>query len=76
MRRTILLPLVSLLLAISGSAQGPAATDNKDKELQALIDEIRGQEQRIADNQTKIDEKLAEVTEAIRQGRIYAGRGK
>jgi hypothetical protein len=74
MRRIILLLFASLFLAISGSAQGPATADNK--ELQTLIDEVRAQQQRIADNQTKIDEKLAEVVEAIRVARIYAGRGK
>lgn len=73
MRRITLLLFASLFLAISGSAQGPA-TDNK--ELQTLIDDVRAQQQRIADNQTKIDEKLAEVVEAIRVARIYAGRGK
>jgi hypothetical protein len=74
MRRIILLLLASLFLAISGSAQGPAATD--DKELQTLIEQVRTQQQRIADNQTKIDEKLAGVLEAVRQARIFAGRGK
>jgi hypothetical protein len=74
MRRIILLLLASLFLAISGSAQGPAATDNKD--LQTLIDQVRAQQQQIADNQTKIDQRLAEVVEAVRVARIYAGRGK
>jgi hypothetical protein len=74
MRRIFLLLFLSLFLTISGSAQGPAATDNK--ELQTLIDEVRAQQQQIADNQAKIDEKLAEVVEAVRVARIYAGRGK
>ena len=74
MRRIVLLFLASLFLAISGSAQGPAAADNK--ELLTLIDQVRAQQQQIADNQTKIDEKLAEVMEAVRQARIFAGRGK
>ena len=38
--------------------------------------EITKQQATIADNQTKIDEKLAAIGEDIRVGRIYVGRGK
>ena len=74
MRRIVLLFLASLFLAVSGSAQGPAAADNK--ELLTLIDQVRAQQEQIADNQTKIDEKLADVMEAVRQARIFAGQGE
>ena len=74
MRRILCFLFVFPLLAISGSAQNPPATDNK--ELQTLIEDVRAQQVRIADNQTKIDKALADVVEAIRVARIYAGRGK
>jgi uncharacterized protein YgfB (UPF0149 family) len=73
--RPILFPFLAFLfLATPGFAQTPAAAGSK--ELQTLIDDVRAQQQRIAENQTKIDQKLAEVAEAVRVARIYAGRGK
>ena len=41
-----------------------------------LLNEVTAQQATIADNQTKIDTKLASVAENIRLARIYAGRGK
>jgi len=62
-----------LLLATSGSAQNPAA-DNEQR-LMALIQEVQAQQAQITANQDKIDSKMAEVTEAVRLARIFAGRG-
>jgi hypothetical protein len=41
-----------------------------------LLIELTTQQATIADNQTKIDAKLASIGENIRQARIFAGRGK
>jgi hypothetical protein len=38
--------------------------------------EVQGQEDAIAANQKKIDEKIAAIGEAIRLAKIYAGRGR
>ena len=54
-------------------AQTPA---DDQQELLALIKEVQAQQKVIADNQAKIDAKLAEVTEAVRLARIYAKREK
>jgi hypothetical protein len=62
-----------LLLATSGSAQNPAA--NNDQRLLTLVQQVQGQQAQIVANQDKIDSKLAEVAEAIRLARIFAGRG-
>jgi hypothetical protein len=62
-----------LLLASSGSAQDPAA-DNQQR-LLALVQEVQAQQAQITANQDKIDSKMAEVTEAVRLARIFAGRG-
>jgi hypothetical protein len=64
---------VTLLLIASGSAQTPARKD--DQELLALIQDVQNQQARIAENEGKIDAKMAEVTEAVRVARIFAGRG-
>lgn len=62
-----------LLLATSGSAQGPSA--NNEQRLLALVKEVQSQQAQIISNQDKVESKLAEVSEAIRVARIFAGRG-
>jgi len=57
-----------------GVAQtAPNDTRNKDQ-LAALMKEVSAQQIELSANQTKIDEKLAAVAEAIRQARIYSSR--
>lgn len=70
---TSVLGLFALLIA-SGSAQSPPAP-NKEQELLALVKEVQAQQAQIAGNQAKIDGKMAEVVEAVRIARIFAGRG-
>ena len=53
-------------------AQAPPSKD--DQELLALIKEVQGQQAQIADNQTKIEVKLAELAETIRVARIFAAK--
>jgi len=69
----ILLSLM-LLLFSSGDAQTPET--RQEEQLLALIKEVQAQQAQIADNQAKIDSKLAEVAETIRVARIYSKRGK
>jgi len=68
-----LLGIFSVFLIASGSAQSPPVKD--EQKLLDLVKEVQSQQVRIADNQTKIDTKLAEVAEAVRVARIFAGRG-
>ncbi len=75
MKRTIssvVLALMALVIT-SGSGQTPASKD--DQELLALITDVQAQQARMADNQGKIDAKMAEVIEMVRVARIFAGRG-
>jgi uncharacterized protein YlxW (UPF0749 family) len=61
-----------VLLAISSSvAQTP---DAREQRLLALLKEVQAQEAQIADNQAKIDAKLADLAESIRTARIYSKR--
>lgn len=52
---------------------GQAGAD--DPLLAPLIEEITKQQAAIAENQTKIEEKLALIAEDIRVARIFVGRG-
>jgi uncharacterized protein YgfB (UPF0149 family) len=75
MKRTIS-SIALLLVALTLSAGSAETSSSKDEEqLKALIQEIQAQQTQIAENQTKVDSKMAEVVEAIRVARIFAGRG-
>jgi hypothetical protein len=71
-----------LLLTVAGvfaifplaSGQAPPVNTNSQEQLAALIKEVRDQQAEMAANQAKIDEKLAALTESIRQARIYSSR--
>jgi NADH:ubiquinone oxidoreductase subunit E len=74
MRRISIL-FSAMLLALSASfAQTPASKD--EEQLLALLKEVQTQQAQIADNQAKIDTKLADLAEAIRVARIYSKREK
>ena len=74
MKITVLWALIALtLVAGSGSAQNPTAQN--EQRLLALVQEVQAQQTQIATNQEKIESKLAEVSEAVRLARIFAGRG-
>jgi hypothetical protein len=75
MKRIIAMTVFASMVVMitAGSGQTPASKD--DETLLALAADVQAQQARIADNQTKIDAKMAEVMEAIRVARIFAGRG-
>jgi hypothetical protein len=54
------------------AAQTPDA--NQEQKLLALIKEVQTQQTQLAENQGKIEAKLAEVAETIRNARIYSKR--
>jgi hypothetical protein len=53
-------------------AQAPVSKD--DQELLTLIKEVQTQQAQIAENQTKIEAKMAELAETIRVARLFAGK--
>ena len=74
----ILSALIALCLIGAGAsaAEPPKESDRDQQQLAALTKEVQGQQTAIADNQKKIDEKLAAIAEAIRQAKIYSARGR
>ena len=68
---------LSVLLACTFLRGVDAAdpTNALDQQVAAAIKEIQAQQATIAENQTKIDAKLATVGEAVRIARIYSSRG-
>ena len=60
---------------LAASNQSSAQNDTENKALNTLFAEVAAQQIVIAENHTKIDDKLAAVAEEIRLARIYSGRG-
>lgn len=74
MKQTVILLLAGFALAVPSHAQAPNAQAQQDQQIAALVRELQAQQAAIADNQTKIEAKLAAVTEALRVARIYSSR--
>jgi uncharacterized protein YlxW (UPF0749 family) len=71
--------IVACLLGVgfSASAAEPSKESERDQQqLLALAKEVQGQQATIAENQTKIDAKMASIAEALRLARIYSTRGR
>jgi hypothetical protein len=64
-----------LTLLFLGAAPAAEPPHSPDEQVLAVIAEIRAQQVLMTETQTKIDAKLATVTEAMRLARIYASRG-
>ena len=75
MKRTILALLFPATLLISSSV-GQTPDSNEEQKLLALIKEVQAQQAQIADNQNKIDAKMADLGETIRVARIFSKREK
>lgn len=75
MKRTISSLVLGVIALVSTSGSGQTAAGKDDQQLLTLISDVQAQQARITDNQAKIDAKMAEVMEAIRVARIFAGRG-
>jgi hypothetical protein len=63
---------LALAFAFPGSTRGETGTDPA---LGALVQDLQAQQKTMADNQAKIDAKLAAITETLRQARIFVSRG-
>ena len=74
MNKVLLLLTIALLGVSAGVAQTPDA--NQEAKLLALITEVQTQQAQMAENQKKIEEKLADIGETVRVARIFAGRSQ
>ena len=63
---------LGLLVLNPAIAQTPGPKETE--ELNALIGEVQAQQKEIAENQGKIDEKLATLGDTVREARIFSSR--
>src|SRR5438270_12100126 len=69
----LLLPATLMVMSFSGAQTSDA---NQEQRLLALIKEVQTQQAQLTENQAEIEEKLAAVTETVRDARIYSKREK
>jgi hypothetical protein len=63
-----------LLLAIFGAMSVSIRAEDSDANVLASVKELKAQQAQIADNETKIEAKVADLAEAIRTARIFTAR--
>ena len=74
MNRFLLLLLPTLLVGSVGFAQ--SLDPNQEVRLLALVREVQTQQAQLAENQAKIEEKLNEVAEIVKDARLYSKRSR
>ncbi len=74
MKQIAIALLAALAVTASSNAQAPTAQAQQDQQVLAVIREIQTQQAAIADNQSKIEAKIAALAEAVRVARIYSSR--
>ena len=62
------------LLVTAPAAEPSKESEREQQQLLALVKEVQSQQAAIAENQTKIDAKMAAIAEALRLARIYSSR--
>jgi uncharacterized protein YlxW (UPF0749 family) len=69
---------ISLIgVSVNARAAEPAKDlEREQQQVAALGKEVQAQQATIADNQKKMDEKLAAIAEALRQARIFSTRAR
>ena len=67
--------IICLLLTLLGSSNAADPANAPEQQLVAAIKELQVQQALIAENQAKIEAKLATVAEAVRIAKIYSSRG-
>jgi uncharacterized protein YlxW (UPF0749 family) len=64
-------------VSVNARAAEPAKDlEREQQQMAALAKEVQAQQATIADNQKRIDEKLAAIAEALRQAKIYSTRAR
>ena len=64
-----------LALVVNAAAAEPSKeSEREQQQLLALVKEVQTQQAAIAENQTKIDAKMAAIAEALRLAKIYSSR--
>jgi septal ring factor EnvC (AmiA/AmiB activator) len=75
MKRITLITILAAAAFLLTPAIAQTPTQKETDDLNALIKEVQAQQAEIVENQAKIEEKLAALSETIREARIFSSRG-
>jgi len=76
MKRNFVAAIFSITLLAASAIRGQAPDASDESKLLVLVKEVQTQQAQIADNQAKIDAKLAQIAETLRVARIFTAREK
>ena len=68
--------LLGLFLLVASLSVAQTPQPDQEQKLLVLIKDVQTQQAQLAENQAKIEEKLATVAETVRTARIYTKREK
>jgi hypothetical protein len=68
------IPALTALFSLTLLVAAPAADAPTNQQVLAVAQEVKDQQAAIAENQAKIDAKLATIAEDLRVARIYSSR--
>ena len=74
-RIAVLSGILFSIFALTFASDAPSENQQQEQQLLAMIKEVQTQQLTLAENQTKIETKLAVIGEAVRLARIYSSRG-
>jgi endonuclease III len=74
MKRILLALLAPGTLLVMSFSAAQTPDTNQEEKLLALIKEVQTQQAQMAENQKKIETKLADIGETVRVARIFSGR--
>jgi ABC-type transporter MlaC component len=75
-RLPALIAIFSLAMLLAApAAEAPDPNRQQEQQVLAVAKEVQAQQAAIAENQAKMDAKLATIAESLRVARIYATRG-
>ena len=76
MKRTLFTLFAAAALFVLSFAKAQTPDANQEQKLLALVKDVQTQQAQMAENEKKIEEKLAALNDTIRTARIYTKRGK
>jgi endonuclease III len=76
MKRLLRAFSLAAVLVVASVSLAQTPDPNQEARLLALIREVQTQQAQLAANQAKIEEKLATVSEIVRDARLYSKRAR
>ena len=74
MNRILLTLFLAIVLVVGSMSVAQTPDANQEARLLALVKEVQTQQAQLAENQAKIEEKIAAVSDIIKDARLYSKR--